>query len=149
MEVAVRTAAADDSPAIASLIEAAYTAAIARHFGEKGRQAFLNTAAASAIAVRLAGDAEAWVAVRPDRSIAGYVEMDGDHLKMLFVRHELQRCGIASELLKFLRVLRSGQTITVNVAPNADAFYLATGFRPTGPRQESNGIVFTPMERKL
>ena len=149
MTIAVRTAAPEDAAAIASLIEAAYAATIAPHFGEPGREAFLKTAAPSAIAARLAGDAEGWVAVRPDKSISGYAEMDGDHLKMLFVRHELQRSGIGSALLKFLRVLRSGQVVTVNVAPNAGAFYLATGFKPTGPRQQSNGIVFTPMERKF
>ena len=149
MDVAVRTAAADDAPAIASLIETAYAATIAPHFGKRGREAFLNTAAVSSIEARLAGDAEAWVAVRPDKSIVGYAEMDGDHLKMLFVRHELQRSGIGSALLRFLRVLRSGQMVTVNVAPNADAFYLAMGFKPTGPRQQSNGVVFTPMECKF
>lgn len=149
MDIAVRTAVAEDVTTIASLIEAAYAATIAPYFGDKGREAFLDTAAAASIANRLTGDAEAWVAVRPDKSIVGYAEMDGDHLKMLFVRHELQRCGIGSELLKFLRVLRSGHVITVNVAPNAGAFYLATGFQPTGPRQESNGVIFTPMERKF
>ena len=87
--------------------------------------------------------------MRPDRSIAGYAELDGDHLRMLFVRHRLQRSGIGRELVKFLQVVRSGHTVTLNSAPNADAFYLAMGFRPTGPRQEANGIVFTPMEKKF
>jgi GNAT superfamily N-acetyltransferase len=149
MSIAIRAAVTDDVPAIASLIEAAYSAAMAQHFSAEGRDTFLKFAAPAAIAARFAKDTEAWVAVGPDRSVAGYAELDGDHLRMLFVRQGLQRSGIGRELMKFLQVLRSGRTVSLNSAPNADAFYLAMGFRPTGPRQESNGIVFTPMERKL
>ena len=89
------------------------------------------------------------MAVRNGRAIVGYAELAGDHLKMLFVRHEVQRTGVGRELLKFLRVFRKGRTVSVNAAPNADAFYLAMGFRPTGPKQHQDGIVFTPMELKF
>lgn len=147
MSIAIRAAVADDVPAIAGLIAAAYGAAMAHHHSAKGRETFLKFAAPTAIAARLAKDSEAWVAVRPDRSIVGYAELEGDHLRMLFVRHDLQRSGIGRELMKFVQVLRGGRTVSLNSAPNADAFYLAMGFAPTGPRQDSNGIVFTPMER--
>jgi predicted GNAT family N-acyltransferase len=45
--------------------------------------------------------------------------------------------------------MRSGHTVTLHSAPNADAFYLAMGFRPTGPKQQQDGIVFTPMAKKF
>ena len=149
MSIAIRTAVADDVPAIASLIQVSFGEAMAHHFTAKGRETFLKFSAPTAIAARLAKNTEAWVAVWPDRSIAGYAELDDDHLRMLFVRHGLQRSGIGRELMTFLQVLRSGRTVSLNSAPNADAFYLAMGFRPTGPRQEANGIVFTPMGRKF
>ncbi len=149
MSIAIRAAVADDVPVIASLIAAAYGVAMVKHHSALGREAFLEFAAPGAISARLAKDSEAWVAVGPDRSITGYAELEADHLRMLFVRHDLQRSGIGREFMKFLRVLRGGHTVTLNSAPNADAFYLAMGFLPTGPRQEANGIVFTPMEKKF
>jgi predicted N-acetyltransferase YhbS len=149
MRVAIRTATPADIPAIAGLIATAYGAAMAHHHSAKGQETFLRFASSGAIAARLAKESEAWIAVRPDRSIAGYAELEGDHLRMLFVRHDLQRSGVGREMMTFLQVLRGGRTVSLNSAPNADAFYLSMGFRPTGPRQESNGIVFTPMARKF
>ena len=149
MAIAFRSAGVDDALAISTLIEAAFAGGIAPHFGEQGRVTFLDFVKPQTIAARLAGDSEAWVAVRDGRTIVGYAELAGDHLKMLFVRHELQRTGVGRRLLRFLRVFRKGHTVSVNAAPNADAFYLAMGFRPTGPRQHQDGIVFTPMEMKF
>ncbi len=149
MSMAFRSAVADDAAAISGLVEATYAAGIDPHYGAQGRATFLNFVAPQTIAARLAGDSEAWVAVRDGRAIVGYAELAGDHLKMLFVRHELQRTGVGRELLAFLRVFRKGHTVSVNAAPNADAFYLAMGFRPTGPKQQQDGIVFTPMEMKF
>jgi GNAT superfamily N-acetyltransferase len=149
MSLAMRTASADDASAISSLVETAFVAGIAPHYGEQGRATFVNFVRPEVIAKRLEADNEAWVAVRDGRSIVGYLELDGDHLKMLFVLPELQRSGVGRRLLSFLRVFRAGHTITLNSAPNADAFYLAMGFRPTGPRQQQNGIVFTPMAKKF
>ena len=149
MAIAFRSAGVDDASAISTLIEAAFAGGIAPHFGEQGRVTFLNFVTPQTIAARLAGDNEAWVAVRDGRAIVGYAELAGDHLKMLFVRHELQRTGVGRELLAFLRIFRKGRTVSVNAAPNADAFYLAMGFHPTGLKQQQDGIVFTPMERKF
>ncbi len=148
MGIAIRSAVVDDAPAISGLIGAAYAAGIDPHFGEQGRATFLDFVTPEAIAARLSSDGEGWVAVRDGRTIVGYAELAGDHLKMLFVRHELQRSGVGRKLLTFLRVFRCGHTISLNAAPNADAFYLAMGFRPTGPKQQQDGIVFTPMEMK-
>ena len=149
MSLAMRTASADDASAISSLVETAFLAGIAPHYGEQGHSTFLDFVKPGVIAERLNADNEAWVAVREGRGIVGYLELDGDHLKMLFVHPELQRSGIGRRLLQFLRVFRAGHTITLNSAPNADAFYLAMGFHPTGRKQQQNGIVFTPMEKKF
>ncbi|MDH5558783.1 MAG: GNAT family N-acetyltransferase [Alphaproteobacteria bacterium] len=151
MSIAIRSASVDDAPAISGLIEAAYAAGIDHHFGEEGRATFLEFVTPAAIAARLDGDGDGdgWVAVKDDRSIVGYAELAGDHLKMLFVRNDLQRTGIGRKLLTFLRVFRRGHMVTLRAAPNADAFYLAVGFRPTGPKQQQGGVIFTPMEMKF
>ncbi|MBE9558675.1 MAG: GNAT family N-acetyltransferase [Proteobacteria bacterium] len=149
MAIAFRSAGVDDASAISTLIEAAFAGGIAPHFGEQGHATFLNFIKPEVIAARLSDDNEAWVAIRDGRAIVGYAELAGDHLKMLFVRHELQRSGVGRRLLEFLRVFRKGHMVSVNAAPNADAFYLAMGFRPTGLKQHQDGIVFTPMEMKF
>lgn len=149
MSLAFRTATVDDSAAISALIETAFIGGIASHYGEQGKETFLGFVQPDIIARRLDRGNEAWVAVRGGRRIVGYLELQDNHLKMLFVLPELQRSGIGRRLLGFLRVFRRGQTISLNSAPNADAFYLAMGFRPTGPKQQQDGIVFTPMEMKF
>lgn len=149
MSLAIRSAFAQDAPAISALVETAFYAGIAPHYGDQGRATFLDFIRPAAISARLESGCEGWVASRGSEEIVGYLELDGDHLRMLFVRPELQRTGIGRGLLKFLQVFRDGHRITLNSAPNADAFYLAMGFRPTGPRQQQDGIVFTPMERKF
>lgn len=149
MSLAIRSAFPEDAPTISALVVAAFHAGIAPHYGEQGRATFLDFVKPEAIAARLEGGNEAWVASREDGGIVGYLELDGDHLRMLFVRPDMQRTGVGRGLLKFLRVFRDGHRITLHSAPNADAFYLAMGFRPTGPRQEQDGIVFTPMEMKF
>jgi GNAT superfamily N-acetyltransferase len=149
MGFAIRTASADDAAAISAFVEAAFHGGIAPHYGEQGRTTFLNFVTPQAIAARLEEESEGWVAVRDGKEIAGYLELHDDHMRMLFVRPELQRTGVGRELLRFLRVMRSGHTVTLHSAPNADAFYLAMGFRPTGPKQQQDGIVFTPMAKKF
>ena len=52
MSIAIRAAVADDVPAIASLIEVAYGAAMAHHHTAKGREIFLKFVTPGAIAAR-------------------------------------------------------------------------------------------------
>jgi len=148
MSVRVRRANTEDCPRIAELVEAGFAAAIAPHYGAEGCRTFRRFATADAIAARLAAGNVAWVAVR-DCGIVAYVEMDGDHMRMMFVDPRHQGRGFGRTLIQRALEGRDGRTVTVNSAPDADAFYRHMGFRPTGPRQESTGIVFTPMARRL
>lgn len=147
MAVAIRPASPDDVPDVAALVEAGFAAATAEHMGAEGRKVFRRFAARDAIAARLAGTNEGWVALLDGR-IQGYAELDGDHLRMIFVHPDAQGRGLGRDLLGHVLAQRRGRTVTVNSAPNADGFYRSMGFRATGPRQERNGIAFTPMERR-
>lgn len=146
MSLAIRSAFPEDAPAISALVVAAFHGGIAPHYGEQGRKTFLDFVTPEAISTRLEGTADGWVAGYGEREILGYLELDGDHMRMLFVRPDAQRRGVGRGLLKFLQVFRDGHRITLHSAPNADAFYLAMGFHATGPRQQQDGVVFTPME---
>lgn len=144
MTFVIRPAGPDDLAEIAALVEAGFAATTAAHLGPEGQAVFRRFAAPEAVAARLAGSNEGWVALQDGR-IAGYVEIDANHLRMIFVDPVLQGQGLGRRLMDHVLGQRRGRTVTLNSAPNADGFYLRMGFRPTGPRQEKNGIVHTPM----
>ena len=147
MDLVIRPVVADDLPEISALVEAAFAVGIAPRVSEEGCRAFRSFAAAGTIRARLSGESEGWVGVGADGVFLGYVEMTGDHLRMLFTRPVIQGRGVGGRLFDHALDRRGGRGITVNSAPNSDGFYLRMGFRPTGPQTEKHGIVFTPMER--
>lgn len=147
MPVEIRPVDFEDLAQVATLIEAAFAAGIAAHYGDEGRAAFRGFATVERIAARLSVESEGWVAVSEDDALLGYVEMTGDHLRMLFIRPDRQRGGIGRRLFGHALRQRGERAITVHSAPNSDEFYRRIGFKPTGPRQEKHGIIFTPMFR--
>lgn len=130
------------------MIEAAFDAGIAPHFSDTGCATFRKFAIEERIRARLVGESDGWVATGAAGEILGYVEMTDDHVRMLFIRPDRQRRGVGRRLLEHVLSQRGSRGITVNSAPNSDGFYLRMGFEPTGPRQEKDGIVFTPMIRR-
>jgi len=147
MQIRIRPVAVHELDRVAAVIESAFAANIAPRYGEEGCAAFRSFATVERIRARLSDESAGWVAVDEDGAALGYVEMTGDHLRMLFVRPDRQRGGIGRRLLEHALRQRGGRDITVNSAPNSDGFYQRMGFAPSGPRQEEHGIVFTPMLR--
>lgn len=146
MRAAIRRARPEDAQDIAALVEAGFAAAVAPHFNAEGCRTFRRFAAADAIAVRLAAGNAGWVAVA-EGVIIGYAEMDRDHMRLLFVDPRHQGLGLGRRLLERALEGRQGRTVTVNSAPNAEAYYRHMGFRPAGPLQVKDGIAFVPMAR--
>lgn len=146
MDVEIRRIAAADLPQVATLIEAAFAAGIAPGYGDDGRAAFRGFATEERIRKRLSEVSRGWVAVDAG-AVVGYIEMTGDHLRMLFVRPDRQRAGIGRCLFQHVLQHRAGRDVTVHSAPNSDGFYRRLGFAPTGPQEARHGIVFTPMRR--
>lgn len=76
-----------------------------------------------------------------------------NHISLLFVSDDYHRKGIGSRLMDVIKdhVRRDGRrdTITVNAAPFAVDFYHKLGFTDTGAETTQNGIIFTPMQRKI
>jgi GNAT superfamily N-acetyltransferase len=158
----VRLAGASDAPAIATLIEKAFSRAIAADFDPAGRVAFRMYAAERAIRERLLGGALGLVATAADEAVVGYAEIQGggrvlagrDHLSLLFTDVAFQRQGVARALLaatqeRLRRLPEPPPKLTVHAAPGAVAAYLRLGFRPTGGETFRDGFRFVPMVLRL
>jgi GNAT superfamily N-acetyltransferase len=78
---------------------------------------------------------------------------DTTHLYHLFVRQEFQGRGLSRELWQHAKeaAIAAGNRcgFTVNSSPYAVPVYERFGFKATGPRIETHGIAFVPMELHL
>lgn len=147
MKIGIKSVNFEDLTEVAALIEAAFAAGIAPHYRDEGCATFRHFATVERICARLSDESEGWLAADSDDAIVGYVEMTGDHVRMLFTRPDQQRRGIGRRLLEHALGRRPNRDITVNSAPNSDGFYRQMGFLPAGPKKEESGIIFTPMIR--
>jgi ATP-dependent helicase HrpA len=159
--VRVRRAVVADVAAIAALIEAAFSHAIAADFDPAGRVAFRMYATERAIRDRLSGGALGLVATAAGRVVA-YAEVQGagrvlagrDHLSLLFTDLAFQRQGVAGALLaaireRLRRLPEPPRRLTVHAAPGAVPAYLGLGFLPTGAETLRDGFRFVPMVLRL
>lgn len=91
----------------------------------------------------------AWVG----EELAGVAATRGaDHVSMLFVGRKYQRRGIARALLGELCRAAAGQgcaAVTVNASHYGVPAYERMGFEAAAPQQERDGMLFTPMVRRL
>lgn len=76
-----------------------------------------------------------------------------NHISLLFVSDTYHRQGIGRALIEAVQkhVRRDGRrnSVTVNAAPYAVEFYHAVGFADTGEETTENGIIFTPMQKRI
>ncbi|MFY9398413.1 MAG: GNAT family N-acetyltransferase [Desulfomonilia bacterium] len=135
-----------------SLVEKVFNEFVAPDYDEEGIEEFFKFAHPLALA-RRAGPGRVVIVAEQGPELAGIIEMlDCEHIAMLFV--SLRGRGIAKELISMAieecRKRRPGlRRITVNSSPFAVPVYERMGFRPTGPFQKKNGIIFKPMARDL
>ena len=121
----IRPASTDDAGAISALISS-----VAQYFtlhpqGE-GAEGFLKTIQPSSIGGYIAAENFIYFAAFVADELAGVVAIrDNNHLFHLFVAPEFQRQRIAERLVPV---------------------YERFGFKATGPKVETQGIVFVPMK---
>jgi len=152
-EIEIRPARAEDAPAISALVLAVFEAFVAPHYGAEGRATFDREVAPEAMAERLAGptvnDRRALVAcTAPTGAPVGYIEVEKNHIRELFVSGPYQRRGIARALLARAFEDRKEADVTVNAAPNSAKAYAALGFAPADPWTTSDGLIYRPMVRR-
>lgn len=100
-----------------------------------------------------AGRYVVYVAVKDGELIGMGSLRSGNHLSLLFVDGDYHRNGVATQIIRVLQdyLLRETdyQTMTVNAAPYGIPFYEEIGFKSLGDFEETDGIVYMPMELYL
>jgi len=86
-----------------------------------------------------------FVAVAGERIIGMTSQIDGCHIRKLYVEGAYHRKGIATRLMDAIISSMGAGRVTVNSSPYAMSFYLQYGFEPAGEEIKANGFVFTPM----
>lgn len=75
------------------------------------------------------------------------------HISLLFVEEGYHRRGIGRKLISnmeaYIQKEYQERKITVNAAPYAVEFYHHVGFEDVAPQLAKDGIVYTPMEKRI
>lgn len=138
------------------LVNEVFSEFVAVDYSEEGRitfEAYLKTKLQEISDDLKTGHKKMWAYYQSDE-IVGVIAMQNiSHISLLFVGKEYQRKGIAKQL--FLTALgevkqsKNSTKITVNSSPYAVEAYEHLGFIKTNDAQETNGIVYIPMEYAL
>jgi GNAT superfamily N-acetyltransferase len=149
----IHPATPDQADAISALIQS-----VKHHFtlhpDGVGAEAFLQGIEPGAIRGYIQAPNIRYYVGLVDQQLAGVVAMrDGAHLYHLFVRPAFQGQGLGRALWQHAKdaALASGlhSRFTVNSSPYAVPVYVRFGFAATGPRVETRGVAFVPMELRL
>ncbi|WP_086331006.1 GNAT family N-acetyltransferase [Candidatus Enterococcus mansonii] len=87
-------------------------------------------------------------------TLAGIMAMRlPNHVTLLFVAKQYHKQGIARKLLETAYIYCKAHftitTITLNSSPYAVEAYKHLGFKETDSQQQVDGILFTPMEKRI
>lgn len=74
---------------------------------------------------------------------------DKNHILMLYVLPLKQKSGIGKEMLLFLESKCETNSISLNSSDVAVSFYEHFGYSVCGKRNEKEGLISTPMQKKL
>lgn len=144
-----------DIPGLVAMIRDVFFEFMAPAYTEEGIAYFLSGLEPAALSARLASEDRFMLVAKDGDILAGAVEVRGhSHISLLFTAKDYHRRGIAKELVRLAvsrcrEALPSLTAVTLNSSAFALPVYQRLGFRPTGPRQERNRMVFTPMALKL
>ncbi len=153
-EVSIRRIRQDEWDTAMELAFRVFLKFEAKEYGKEGTEAFAKFVTDENLKKAFIGGQYHLFAAYDDDRIIGVVALrSGNHLSLLFVDASYHNRGIGSELLKYaedyLKDNTSFTKLTVNAAPYATGFYHARGFRDTDARTTKDGIVYTPMEKKI
>ena len=135
------------------LIKRVFDEFVAPLYETEGVEEFLGYVDPDRMALRLSGNHFGLLAEK-GRNLLGVIEIrDFNHVSLLFVPGNVQRQGIAKQLLeKALEICQSKldlSEVSVNSSPNAVKAYQKLGFKVKGLEQLENGIRFVPMTLRI
>lgn len=116
-----------------------------------GAERFLESISEQAIRGYILATNFSYLVAEFEGELAGVVALrDNSHLYHLFVAPAHQGKGLGRSLWSVVRqaALQSGNSgrFTVNSSLNAVPVYARFGFVPTGPKVETHGVAFVPMQ---
>lgn len=98
----------------------------------------------------LLGTYQLFVAVENSKIVGMITLRNVTHISLLFVDESYHKQGVGRRLVEYVThylLTELGEhATTVNSSPYGIGFYHKLGFCDIGPRQEKDGIIFTPME---
>ena len=142
-----------DLPGAMDLVWRVFVEYESAEYPAQGVENFRAYIALPAMEVRLAdGGIALWGAFVAGQLAGVLGARSGHHISLLFVETAHQRRGIARALVEeFCQRAKAGGKgqITVNASPYGLGAYGRLGFVPTGPQQQLDGMIFTPMVKKI
>lgn len=144
-----------DAETLSMLAASCFDDSFVASYSPEGKLLFACNIAPDAIAARQADDAQLFLAVLPDGSVTGFLEMrDFKHISMLFVARIYRGRGIARALTEralslAAKVWGTPLEITVYAAPGAEPCYAKLGFAATDSQQVAQGVPYTPMRKRI
>lgn len=154
VNVEIRAAYPDEWDEAMDLAYAVFLDYEADEYGPEGTEAFGKFITDSNLKkLFLNGRYQVYVAGTEDKIVGVLSVRNGNHISLLFVDGQYHRNGIGMRLVEYavsyIRRHTSFTHITVNSSPYAKEFYHSIGFRDTSGEKREDGIIFTPMERKI
>lgn len=126
----------------------------AKDYGEEGIKSFRDFLSDSMLRrMFVKGEYPVFIAL-DGKHQAGMISLrDKTHISLLFVEEGYHHQGIGRGLIKkledYIKREYRGCRITVNAAPYAIGFYHAVGFEDVAPQLSKEGIIYTPMEKRI
>lgn len=126
----------------------------AKEYGQEGINSFREFLSDALLRrMFLTGEYPVFIALDGEKQ-AGMISLRNKrHISLLFVEEEHHRRGIGRRLIKrveeYIQSEYQGRKITVNAAPYAIGFYHQIGFEDVAPQLSKDGIIYTPMEKRI
>lgn len=126
----------------------------AKDYGEEGIKSFRDFLSDSMLRrMFLVGNYPVFIASDGEKQVGMISLRDKKHISLLFVEENHHLQGIGRRLIacteNYIREEYRLSEITVNAAPYALGFYHRLGFKDMAPQLCKEGILYTPMLKKL
>ena len=125
---------------------------VAPDYSQRGQDSFLEFISDTRLhRMFLIGEYHMLVAVDElEHKVIGFVSLRSkSHISLLFVNEKYHHRGVGKSLIDaaavFVKNDSGANSMTVHSSPYAVDFYIKQGFEITGPQQENDGMLYTPM----
>ena len=126
----------------------------AKEYGQAGVDSFRDFLADAMMRrMFLLGEYPVFIALDGGKQVGMISLRHKKHISLLFVEEGHQHRGIGRRLIesmeKYIQKEYQERKITVNAAPYAVGFYHQIGFEDVAPQLSKDGIIYTPMEKRI